>query len=330
MYTWFTVGHRPAFWTVAIVLIIWCTPTAEACFPCFDIPATPISPPITVTPFGAAPTPVVKKADEVVNQTVAPTVQNAANTAVTIGKEAVAPQVHVINVIKGSESLSDAAKHLVEGQGAQVSAIGETVSAINAAENNIKIVAAESITGDVGKTVMTILTGTNRLQVEFAATNAIEAGKLIGGKLRPEELVAAPLAAGLRAAEKQFEPNAKPIPSDVKELLEAFFSPDVLNAARWVVGSVSISVPDVTNNFQRVVFQRDDYAVTVGHVTVFSHDPGSSYHWWAHELQHQVQYREWGIDSFAYKYVTSCHEVEQGAEDQAQRAVPTGLVSLGC
>lgn len=115
----------------------------------------------------------------------------------------------------------------------------------------------------------------------------------------------------------------------VKAKLAGFYPADVLDAARWTVGSVSISVPDVTNQFRKI-FQDVDNAVTVGHITVFVREPSSSYHWWAHELQHQVQYHQWGIDSFAYKYVTSCHEVESGAEDQAQKAVPAGSTSLGC
>ena len=210
----------------------------------------------------------------------------------------------------------------------QIAAIGNAVSVTNASVNGIQIVAAQSITGDVGKTIMTIGTGADRLLVELAATSAIEAGSVLNGKLRPEQLIAAPLAAGIRAAEKQFETGARPLPDDVKTTLAPFYPADVLNAARWTVGSISISVPDVTNQFRRI--QDIENAVTVGHVTVFVTDPGNNYHWWAHELQHQVQFSKWGIDDFAYKYVTSCHDVESEAEDKAQQAVPWGYVSLGC
>ena len=152
---------------------------------------------------------------------------------------------------------------------------------------------------------------------------------LVSGKLRPEELLATPLAAAIRAAEKQFESTAQPLPPEVKAMFASQYPADVLNAARWTVGSISISVPDVTNQFQKI--EGMDNAVTVGHVTVFVRDPGQMYHWWAHELQHQVQYHDWGIDSFAYKYVTSCHDVESSAEDKAQQVYPVvGKVSLSC
>lgn len=96
------------------------------------------------------------------------------------------------------------------------------------------------------------------------------------------------IAAALRAAEKQFESQAQPLPADVRAGLASAYPSDVLDAARWTVGSISISVPDLVN-LERKEFAGVDNAVTVGHVTVFVRDPGNDYHWWAHELQHQVQ-----------------------------------------
>jgi hypothetical protein len=54
-------------------------------------------------------------------------------------------------------------------------------------------------------------------------------------------------------------------------------------------------------------------------------------HWWSHELQHQVQYSQWGIDEFAYRYVTSCHAVESDAEAKAQASIPlTTPATIAC
>jgi hypothetical protein len=299
----------------------------EACFPCITLG------PITITPVGVAPTPVVQKADEQFNNNVAPAVQQAGAAAVTAGGAAgtalLSPTVQLYKVIAGQESLSAAGQALVHDNGDAIASVGQAVSTVNGVQNNLKIVAARMIVGDVGGTIITLGTGVDRLTVEFAATAAIESGEVIGGKLRPEELIAAPLAAGIRAAENQFAPDAKPLPPDVREKLAQFYPSAVLENARWAVGSISISVPDVTNQYRKT-FEDFENAVTVGHVTVFVTDPGQDYHWWAHEMQHQVQYSQWGIDSFAYKYVTTCHDVEQGAEDQAQVAVPNGQVVLGC
>jgi hypothetical protein len=297
---------------------------ADACLFCIPLG------PVTLTPVGPAPTVVVKQADKVVNKTVAPVAEATGKATGAVAQATVAPQVHLVKVIAGQETLGDAGKRVVQSQGAQIAAVGEAVSAANAAENNVKIVAAESIAGDVGKTVMTIATGPNRMQVEFASTAAIQSGSILAGKLRPEELIAAPLAAAIRAAEKQFAPDAKPIPPGVRAKLAPYFAPVVLDKARWAIGSVSISAPDITNQYRKNV-EGVDNAVTVGHVTVFVRDPGMNLHWWAHELQHHVQYHDWGIDRFAFKYVTACHEVETNAEDKAQQAVPIiGKVSVGC
>jgi hypothetical protein len=285
--------------------------------------------PITLTPVGVFPTPVVQKVDQQVNNA-APAVQQTLQQAVEdLGRAVLSPNVQLIRVIAGQESLSAAGQALVHDQGDAIASVGQAVSTVNALQNNLKVVAAQTILGDVGKTIMNFSNGTDRLQVEIATTTAIESGEVIGGKLRPEELIAAPLAAAIRAAENQFSPQARPLPPDVRQRLAAFYPSTVLENARWTVGSLSISVPDVTNQYRKT-FEDVENAVTVGHVTVFVTDPGQNYHWWAHELQHQVQYSQWGIDSFAYRYVTTCHDVEQNAEDLAQRAVPDGQVSLGC
>ncbi len=311
----------------ALLLTLAPYQTVEACFPCITLG------PITITPVGVVPTVVVQKADETFNKTVAPAGQQAAsavgNAAIGTGQALISPSVQVIKVIAGQESLSAAGQALVHDQGAAIASVGQAISTVNGVQNNLKVVAAQTILGDVGATIVTIGTGADRLQVEVAATAAIESGEVIGGKLRPEELIATPLAAAIRAAQNQFAPNAKPLPPDVRQQLVQFYPASVLDSARWTVGSISISVPDVTNQYRKI-FQGVENAVTVGNVTVFAVDPGTNYHWWAHELQHQVQYSQWGIDSFAYRYVTTCHDVEQGAEDQAQRAFPDGQVSLGC
>ena len=232
-------------------------------------------------------------------------------------------------MIAGKETLSAAAQGVVQSQGAQLTAVGQAISVSNSGLNRARVVAAESITGDVGKTAMTIVTGTNRLQVEIAATTAIEAGHVITGKLRPEELIAAPLAAGIRAAEKQFEADAKPLPAEVRNKLSPFYPADVLDAARWTVGSISISIPDLTNQLRKT-FQDVENAVTVGHVSVFVRDPGTAYHWWAHDFSVRCNIATGASIVSAYKYITSCHSVEADAEAKAQQAVPSGLVSLGC
>jgi hypothetical protein len=286
--------------------------------------------PVTVTPIGIVPTaamPPIQKAIPAI-LAVPDAVVDGGTNVIKNAVQAV-PAVQLVGVMAGQEKLSDAGKKLVKSPGAVIASVGEAVTETNAAAINVPVVAAQSIAGNVGKTTLTIVTGPERLVVDFAATGAIEAGGVMQGE-SAKWVIAEPLAAALRSAKNQFEGQANPLPADVKAKFASAYPPDVLDAARWTVGSISISVPDLVNN-ARLVFAGVENAVTVGNVTVFVRDPGSDYHWWAHELQHQVQYHLEGIDQFAYNYVTSCHEVESDAENKAQQVVPVPIpMKLPC
>jgi hypothetical protein len=279
------------------------------------------------------PTAAVQPAVQAANQAVqaATPAVNAVGQAVTaVATAAIAPQVQLVNVISGQTSLSTAAQNLVKSQGQQISSVAQAVSATDAAANNVSVVAATAIAGNVGQTIMQIGTGASRLQVEFATTTAIEAGQIAQGDLNANRLVAVPLAAAIRAAENQFAPSAKSVPDNVKAALSPFYPKAILDNARYAISSISLAIPDLVNQAQKT-FEGADNAVTVGNIMVFRRDPGTSFHWWAHELGHVEQYSSWGIDDFAFRYVTSCHSVEAAAEARAQTAVPFGgPVNLVC
>jgi Domain of unknown function (DUF4157) len=291
--------------------------------PHVNIPKVNLPGGLVLTPGGVVPAAVAKKADDVLNKAVTAAVP-AANAILEAGAKAVdaqaAPLKALGKVVAGESSLGSAASNIIHTEGQKYAAIGEAISEANAANKNIQVIAAESIGGNVGKTVMTISTGVDRYTVEFAATGLILGGNVLQG-IPPDRILAAPLAAALRSAEKQFLLDSKPLPQFIIDSFKGKYPDDVLSNARYAVGGISISAPDLINSSQKIVYG-DDNAVTVGRVTVFSTDPGQETHWWAHELQHQVQYKNWGIDEFAYKYITNCHSVESDAEDEAQKVVP--------
>lgn len=291
--------------------------------PHVSVPSVNLGHGVSLTPAGVVPSKTVDKANDVLNKAVnaaTPAANSILNAGAKTVAASVAPEKAIVNVIAGKSSLGNAAKGIADAEGAKYVAIGTAVSEANAAKDNVQVIAAESIAGNVGKTVMTIGTGADRLSVDFAAAPVIIGGETLQGK-SPENFIAAPFAAALRAANYQFLPQSKPLPQNVLELLKGKYPDEVLAKARYAIGSISISVPDVVIQFQKGVYG-DDFAVTVGNVSVFSQEPGQDFHWWAHEIQHQVQYKEWGIDQFAYKYVTSCHSVESEAENKAQQVVP--------
>jgi hypothetical protein len=291
--------------------------------PKINIPAVNLGHGLSLTPGGVVPSGAVNKANDVLNKAVtaaAPAANQILNAGAKTVAAGVAPAKALGNVIAGKDSLGDAARGVAQAEGAKYAAIGTAVSEVNAAKNNIQVIAAESIAGNVGKTVMTLDTGADRLSVDFAAVPLIIGGEVLQGQ-SPDSMITAPFAAALRSANYQFLPQSKPIPPSIMQLLKGKYPDDVLTKARYAIGSISISVPDVVIQFQKGVYG-DAFAVTVGNVTVFSHEPGDDVHWWAHEMQHQVQYEEWGIDQFAFKYVKSCHAVESEAEDKAQKVAP--------
>jgi len=313
---------------------------ASAWSPSFDVGPVHINPlsPIPITPKGT-PDPVddaakaaQKKAEEAA-KAAADAAKKAADTlaaAVQANVEAEAALAKAgVAVVTGGENLSDAVKGVLISKGKAFEASAEAASAASEQTNNVKVAIGQAVAGDTGKTVLTLATGLDRLQVEFGTTAAIQASHIAQGK-DPAMLIAAPLAAALRAAHDQFEPQSQSIPADIRQRFSGQYPDDVLNQARFAIGGLSISAPDIANGTRRIISSSDN-ATTVGNVIVFSTNPTSNFHWWAHELRHVQQYSEWGIDKFAYNYLTSCHFVESQAEDKAREVVPiTGSVDLGC
>jgi hypothetical protein len=242
------------------------------------------------------------------------------NPVPVIVRAATAPAVAVVKIATG-KPVVPALKSAVA---AQANALGQAAtdsSAITQQIENVKVTVAGKIAGNVGQTVMRIAIGPERYEQAFAATAVIEGTEVLQGA-RASDLVAAPLAAALREAQAQFSASALPLPDAVKQALSQFYAPAQLANARYALSTISISVPDLITGAEKTFGDNPYFAVTVGNIMVFSRNPANNYHWWAHELQHTVQYSNWGIDHFAYEYVTSCHAVEEDAENHAQAAVP--------
>lgn len=141
----------------------------------------------------------------------------------------------------------------------------------------------------------------------------VELGKGKGITAIPAEI----LAAELRLAESTLLPVSKPLSEHVIEEMRKIYPNDVLNRARYVVGSkVSTNVAQILNTSLRVG-ENISNAVTVGRVIVFESEPGMNYRWWAHELGHVQQYMEMGFDGFARAYVKNRSAIERDADHRA-------------
>ena len=135
---------------------------------------------------------------------------------------------------------------------------------------------------------------------------------------------AAALAAAIRAARKQHYPKSRPLPAHVIAILSKTMPLAALKRARYTQGDLSISLPNVVNNAQRM-FAAHDHAVVVDDVIVFSKIPGATtmdeLQWWAHEAHHVYQFKVWGIDKFAANYINNRQRIERRAQQVAARAV---------
>lgn len=177
---------------------------------------------------------------------------------------------------------------------------------------------ARKIGGDTGSFVFDVGTFSTRMSNELGYTAAAGAANILRGQ-NPLQVTAAPLAAAIRAARQQYASQAQPLPPDVRAGLADFFSPEVLDRARYTVGRIEINLPNFIGRGAK--FMGNGYAVTVDDTIVFNSAPPSfadNATWWAHEVTHVEQYGSWGVDKFAFEYVIDFgHSIERSADQRA-------------
>jgi len=185
---------------------------------------------------------------------------------------------------------------------------------------DITIAVAGDVAGKPAKDLVRTLTDPARFTGDILITIVADGGHILQGK-NPLIVLTAPLAAAIRTAKAQYEPEAKPIPESVRARVKPYYPAKVLDKARYTVGDLRITLPEIINTGNRV-FLQGDHAVCVDNVIVFSTDPGDDIAWWAHELEHVAQYDDLGIDTFAYKYAKDLGEkLEADARKKRDRVV---------
>lgn len=175
--------------------------------------------------------------------------------------------------------------------------------------------------GGPAEFIFDVSTFSNRYSNElgFAGTQYVAA--VMQGQ-NPLQIHSLPLAAALRAARERFDSRAVPIPADVKLALRGKIPDETLNRARYAIGSLEITLPNLFNFLNVDLNNADNHAVTVDDIIVFRNDPGSfenSACHWAHEVAHVDQYRRWGFEEFAWKYLNT-YPIEQEANRVASNA----------
>jgi hypothetical protein len=112
--------------------------------------------------------------------------------------------------------------------------------------------------------------------------------------------------------------GTRPVPRQVVEGLSGYFPPELLREVRYRSGgNTEMSLPGLAFQYG------DAAAITMIDVVVFQSeaDAQSDLKLWAHELTHVMQYRRWGVDGFAARYVADGNAVEREAYANADRFV---------
>jgi len=154
---------------------------------------------------------------------------------------------------------------------------------------------------------------------EEAEATAREAASRAEQELRTRRLppaLAPALATTIRMTrDRAWADGVRPAPANVIRALSPYFSPGLLNQVRW---RPPIPAPSMSSLLVRWYFREG--AITLKDVVVFSdtglaQDPG----FWAHELTHVEQYRRYGVDEFARRYVNDWESLEREATQRAAR-----------
>jgi len=244
-----------------------------------------------------------------------------------IVKTASAPAKSVYNatkVIRGKAGVGSIYTPYIDAIGATGKAVPSVLKGITKPQRALYQTAKSYVKkygGKHGAFVFDISTFVLEYSPQLATALAENVSAVANGK-NPIQVIGAPLAAALRAANTSHYNNSKPIPEDVKNALRGFFPESTLESARYTIGSVEITLPNAIN---KVAKYGEAHAVTVGNIIVFSKDPGSFSDtplWWAHEMAHVDQYSKLGMEKFAYKYMKDLGKsIERQANNTAQEIV---------
>jgi hypothetical protein len=240
-------------------------------------------------------------------------------------KVAVAGPKAVIDLASG-KSVTATAKEFGATIGDAASAVAEAANTPNFFVINL----AKEIGGDTAAGIAMVAVGGQVIQNSLPAILATYLNK---PNLKPEDILTLPidviLAALLSSAADQLRPKAKPVPLVVKLVLKPYFPAGVIEGARYAIGKVGITLPEAINGMQTFMGEKE-HAVTVPGIIVFSQEPDGSeqsIRWWAHELQHIVQYNALGVNGFASEYIKNSNELEGEANAKAASVVLTDTPS---
>ncbi len=138
-------------------------------------------------------------------------------------------------------------------------------------------------------------------------------------------LVAGPLAAAIHQAIEKYKGTASRFLSLSTSFLSTTFPGKHLSKVRYVVDKDITSLPGIINRLKHE--SSGNHAVAIGQIIVFAQEPDADdIFFWAHEIQHTVQYARMGVEKFAAEYIKDYKSLENEADQVAQAAVPSAII----
>lgn len=233
-----------------------------------------------------------------------------------------APTQVVINsaqVIRGNGDIRQIYKPYQDAASQAGRAVSSTTRAVLNPQQDLYN-EAQKFAGSIGGPsafIFDVATFTNRYFTDLGLSGGAYLGNVLQGQ-SPFQVYALPLAAAIRSARQRYAAGARPVPEDVKAALRGRIPDATLDRAKYAIGKLEITLPAMFNFLNVNLSNAGNHAVTVDDIIVFHHDPGSynaSICHWTHELLHVDQYRRWGIEDFAWKFLNS-YPVEKEANQQ--------------
>lgn len=155
------------------------------------------------------------------------------------------------------------------------------------------------------------VTASNRMLLDVASQ--ITVSQLQFGA----DTLAAAFGSALQRSRDNARADSHPIPRDIREALEPFYPHSLLVNVRYSIGDTT---PAGVAGF--AIRNGNAAAVTLIDTIVFKDEAYTkNLALWAHELHHVEQYRDWGLDGFASRYIFSWADVEDEASAKAAKFV---------
>ncbi len=237
-----------------------------------------------------------------------------------------APIEATIDIIQGNDP-TKGVQGTISASGRIITGVTNQAARAHDIFNGIEQNVIRNALGNQWADAVGALRASQRVQMELGFTS----GRFLGGCLQGQpctinQLVAAPVAASLRDAYKNYYPYSVPLDPNLQRIFSYAYPPQVVYNTRWVVGNTpNFTLPGFLNAGHEAF--GGGHAVTIGNLIIFSRVPNMSNVddriWVLHEIKHAVQYSGYSssvpesIDGFSVDYLMHYNSMESDAQNTA-------------